>query len=410
MQAFKYKGYVSSGEAIEGNINAGSIEEAERRIVAQDITIIAILPASSRRQQNIDASSEVTATKGGRTLSVSDAAAILENLALMSETGVPFVEALEAAAAGARSPRVSYLLDIVKSEIIAGKSLSTALRSADGLFPPLVSDMVRVAEEGGRLDHALKTAATYLQRQAELRKRLINALMYPMVMLSISTATVLVLVLFVMPRFATIFTKMGVEVPAATRALLSVGDVLRQHPIGVVATIVAIVVGLRLALKTPAAAAVGARLVLKVPMLGDLLRKLALSRAFGSLATMLAGNVPIMAAMEHSAKVASIPEVRAAFLSARSAVEHGRTLAEALAETRVIPKNLLQMVTIGEKTGRLAPVLEATASRMEADIDARLKALVSIVEPLMIVVMGVIVGGITISIIGPIYSVVQNIK
>ena len=147
-----------------------------------------------------------------------------------------------------------------------------------------------------------------------------------------------------------------------------------------------------------------------MPILGELLRKLALSRAFGSLATMLAGNVPIMAAMEHSAKVASVPEVRNAFLSARSAVEHGRTLADALAETRVIPKNLLQMVTIGEKTGRLAPVLESTAARMEADIDARLKALVSIVEPLMIVVMGVIVGGITVSIIGPIYSVVQNIK
>jgi type IV pilus assembly protein PilC len=117
-----------------------------------------------------------------------------------------------------------------------------------------------------------------------------------------------------------------------------------------------------------------------------------------------------MSAMEHSAKVAGVPEIRNALLSARLAVEHGKTLAEALAETRVIPKTLLQMVTVGEKTGRLAPVLESTAARMEADVDARLKALVSLVEPLLIVVMGVIVGGITVSIIGPIYSVVQNIK
>jgi type IV pilus assembly protein PilC len=410
VQAFKYKGYDPTGNPIEGNIIAGSVEEAERRIVAQDVSIISILPAGSRRHQAQEAATEAQASKKGRTLSVSDAAAILQNLALMSETGVPFVEALEAAAAGARSPRVSYLLDLVKSEIIAGKSLSTALRSADGLFPPLVADMVRVAEEGGRLDHALKSAATFMERQSELRKRLVNALMYPMVMLSISSVTVLVLIVFVMPRFATIFTKMGAEVPAPTRIMLTVGDTLRSHPLGVLATVVAVVVGLRFLMRTRLASALGARLVLKVPLLGDLLRKLALSRAFGSLATLLSGNVPIMGAMEHSAKVAGIPEIRNAFLSARSAVEHGRTLAEALEETRVIPKTLLQMVTIGEKTGRLAPVLEATAARMESDVDARLKALVSIVEPVMIVVMGLIVGGITISIIGPIYSVVQNIK
>ena len=410
MQGFKYKGYDSTGSAVEGHILAATAEEAERRIVAQDVTIISILPAGSKRNQSQEITSDSPAVKGGRSLSVSEAATILQNLALMSETGVPFVEALEAAAVGARSPRVAYLLELVKSEIIAGKSLSTALRSADGLFPTLVSDMVRVAEEGGRLDHALKTAATYLERQSELKKRLVNALMYPVVMLSISTITVLILVVFVMPRFATIFTKMGVEVPAPTRLMLSVGNTLRTHPFVVAGVVVGIAIALRLLFKTKFMRDLGNRLVLKVPMLGDLLRKLALSRAFGSLATLLGGNVPIMSAMEHSAKVAGVPEVRNALLSARSAVEHGRTLTEALSETRVIPKTLLQMVTIGEKTGRLALVLESTAARMEADVDARLKALVSIVEPLMIVVMGVIVGGITISIIGPIYSVVQNIK
>jgi len=410
VQAFKYKGYDSDGAPVEGHLIAGSVEEAERRIVAQDITIIAILPGGKRQQPSPEVNADSPVVKGGRTLSVSEAAAILENLALMSETGVPFVEALEAASIGARSPRVAYLLDVVKAEIISGKSLSTALRSADGLFPPMVADMVRVAEEGGRLDHALKTAATYLERQSELKKRLINASMYPLVMLTISTVTVLVLVLFVMPRFATIFTKMNVEVPAPTRIMLAVGDTIRTHPIGVVLSAITLVVGIRYLLKMPAAAALGSRLLLKVPMLGELLRKLALSRAFGSLATLLSGNVPIMAAMEQSAKVAGVSEIRSALMSARSAVEHGKTLADALAETRVIPKTLLQMVTIGEKTGRLAPVLESTAARMEADVDARLKAMVSIVEPVMIVVMGLIVGGITISIIGPIYSVVQNIK
>lgn len=409
MQAFKYRGYDSLGEPIEGHMLAASVEEAERRITAQDLTVVSILAVGGRKgiSENANAQEPV---KRGRPLSSAEAAAILENLALMAETGVPFVEALEAASVSARSTRTSQLLDRVRDQIVGGKNLSTALRDAQGLFPPLVSDMVRVAEEGGRLDHALKTAANYLERQSELRKRLINALMYPLVMLSISTFTVLILVVFVMPRFASIFTKMGVEVPAATRLMLSVGNVIREHPWGLLASVVVLALAVKAAWRSRAAVALGSRLILKVPLLGDLLRKLALSRSFGSLATLLAGNVPIMSAMEHSAKVAGVPEIRDALLRARVGIEHGRTMGEALQDTKVIPQTLIQMVTIGEKTGRLASVLEATATRMESDVDERLKALVSVVEPLMIVVMGVIVGGITISIIGPIYSVVQNVK
>lgn len=410
MQAYKYRGYDSAGTPVESTITAASIEEAERRIVAQDVSIIAILPASAKRNRQEDSFAPAKQARGGKPLSPAEASAILQNLAIMSETGVPFVEALEAAAAGSKNPKTAHLLEVVKSEIISGKSLSTALRSADGLFPSLVADMVRVAEEGGRLDHALKAAAAYLERQAELRKRILNAMMYPMVMLTISAITVLVLVVFVMPRFASIFFKMGVDIPAPTRLMLSTGETLRSHPIGAIGTVIAFVIGVRLALRSPIASAAGARIVLRMPMIGELLRKLALSRAFGSLATLLGANVPIMAAMEHSAKVAGVPEIRNALLSARLAVEHGRTLAEALEETKVIPQALIQMVNIGEKTGRLAGVLQTTASRMETDVDARMKALVSVIEPLMIVVMGVIVGGITISIIGPIYSVVQNIK
>jgi type II secretory pathway component PulF len=310
VQAFKYRGYDSEGEAVEGNILAGTIEEAERRIVSQDVTIIAILPASRRHQPAQESSSSTEVKSSRRPLSVSDSAIILQNLALMSETGVPFVEALEAASVGSRNPRVAQLLEGVKTEIVAGKSLSTALRNANGLFPPLVSDMVRVAEEGGRLDHALRTAAVYLERQSELRKRVMNALLYPIVMLSISSITVLVLIVFVMPRFATIFTRMGVEVPAATKFMLAIGDALRLHPLSVLLGVVIAFAVLKLILRSPAASAIGSRLILKLPMIGDLMKKLALSRAFSSLSTLLAANVPIMGAMEYSAKVAGVSEVR----------------------------------------------------------------------------------------------------
>jgi type IV pilus assembly protein PilC len=410
MQAIKYQGYGADGQKVQGELFAASIEDAERRISAQEVTVIAIIPAGMRRG---DGSAEDGGNWGGarrKRLSDAEAATILDNLALMAETGVPFVEALEALAASAKNAKAADGLLALKTEIVGGRSLSHAMRSAGGLFPPIVADMVRVAEEGGRLDRTLRSAAEYLERSAELKKRVMNAMMYPLVMLSISMLTMIILVVVVMPRFATIFDRMGAEVPAMTRLMLGAGTVLREHPIPVLIGLVALGVAARFISKQPAVGNVLYRVVLKSPILGELLRKLAYSRAFYSIGTLLSSNVPIISALEHGAKVAVIPEVRDGLMAARVSVEHGKTLSEALDDTGAFPATLLQMVAVGERTGRLSNLMTTVARNMERDVDARLKALVTIVEPVMIVLMGVVVGAITMSIIGPIYSVVQNIK
>jgi type IV pilus assembly protein PilC len=413
MKAFKYKGVDGSGERVSGELAGETLEEVERKLVAQDLTIISIAPSGARsqaKQAEETSHNGVPKPRGRKRVPDSDSAMILRNLAVMAETGVPFVEALDAVAASARTPQIEAAIKNLKIELVGGKSLSAAMRSATYLFPEIVSDMVKVAEEGGRLDNALNVAAGYLERSADLRKRIMNAMLYPMVMLAVSALTVLVMIVFVMPRFANIFSKMGADIPITTKALLALGDLVRGNPIQTVVAIIAVIVGIKFALRVPKVAKIVAKGLLRVPMLGALLQNLALSRSFQSISTLLNSNVALMTALEHGAKIAGNQKIEQALLDSRHAVEHGGALSEAMEETKAFPKMLIQMVSVGERTGRLGQLLAACANRMEQDVDARLKALVSIVEPVMIVVMGLIVGVITVSIIMPIYSVVQNIK
>lgn len=413
MQVFKYKGYDLAGQKVEGEMSGASIEEVERRITAQAVTIIAIMPAGVRRK-GAASTSEGSAPNaalgfGRKKLNDNDLAAILTDLAVMAETGVPFVEALEAVMLTARTPAIALGLRDLRSEVVGGKSLSTAMRMSR-IFPGIVSDMVKVAEEGGRLDKALHSAAVYVQRSADLKKKVMNAMLYPIVLSVIAFGTLAVMITFVLPRFANIFKSMKAELPAITQFLLSLGESAKSNPLLWVGGFVGAFVLMKVVWSMPKANRAISGFLLKVPVLGELLRRLALSRACQSIATLLGSNVPLMAALEHGAKVAGNPIITEALMKARSGVEHGASLSESMRETRVFPPTLIQMVSVGERTGRLGMLMSTTATNMETDVDGRLKALISIVEPVMIVVMGSIVGVITLSIIIPMYSIVENIK
>lgn len=411
MQVFRYKGYDSFGKKVEGEMAAATIEEVERRVSGQAVTVIAIFPAGAiRKSPQIAEGARAGAGLFKKKVSEADVASILRDLAVMSETGVPFIEALDAVIATARTPLLETGLRRLKEEIVGGKGLSVGMRNANGIFPVIVCEMVKVAEEGGRLDRALASAATYVERAADLKKKVMNAMLYPIVLSIIALSTLVVMITFVLPRFAGIFKTMKTQVPAITQFLLDLGSTVKGHPIPVIGGALALFIGVKLAWATPTIHKAVSTFLLRVPILGELLRRLALSRAFQSISTLLSSNVSLMSAMEHGAKVAGNPVISEALLKARHSVEHGVALSDALKETRVFPPSLVQMVNVGERTGRLSLLMSSTANHMEEDVDSRLKALISIVEPVMIVVMGGIVGLITMSIIIPMYSVVENMK
>ncbi len=406
MEAFRYKGY-QSGKKVDGQIHANSIEEAERKLQSQGVTVIALLPAG--RAASKPEAERPSFTSKRKRVSLAHLASLLHDLGVMAEAGVPFVEALDAASEASPNAAVREVIRSIREEVVGGKSLSVAMR-ASGAFPDVVCELVHVAEEGCRLDHALRAGSTYLERTVEMRKRLINALMYPCVLMLVAILTGVVLVAFVLPKFSSIFDKMGAQIPITTKWMLAAGTTLRNQPYLGLGGLVAAVLGLRYVYRLASSSRPFSAFLLKLPVLGDLIARLALARAFQSIATLISSNVPLVVAVEQGARVSGNPIIREALLAARAAMEHGAAFSEAAKEQPIIPRTLTQMIAVGERTGQLPRLMNSTASAMEEDVDARLKALVSIVEPVMVVAMGAFVGTITLSIIIPIYTVVQNIR
>ncbi|MBI1334830.1 MAG: type II secretion system F family protein [Armatimonadetes bacterium] len=409
MVSYAYKGIDGGGSKIEGHISAASIEDAEKKLSLQNISIHVLRPEASGKAIKKSESSDRSVKTVRRKVSAQDSADVLSNLAIMSETGVPFVEALDAVIYGARTPAIKESLTAVKEGVVGGQGLAFSMRLAPNMFPQIITDMIRVAESGGKFDQALRNGANYLARVADFRKKIINAMMYPMVMLGVSLSTVLILILFVMPRFGKIFSQMKAKIPVTTKLLLSAGDAIRANPVGAAIAVVGTILALVFLLRLEPVKKLRAKVVNRIPVLGDLVKRLAIARSLQTIAALSTSNVQLLTALEQGAKVAGHPDVQKALLDARDQIEHGSSLFEAIEETGVFPKQITQMISVGEKTGRLSQLLETICVTMEQEIDNRLKALVSIIEPLMIVTMGVIVGSITVSIIGPIYSVVENI-
>jgi len=237
-----------------------------------------------------------------------------------------------------------------------------------------------------------------------------NAMLYPMVMLCVSFVTVLVLIVFVMPKFADIFLKMHAEIPVTTRLMLDAGTLIRSKPVPCIAGFIGSLAGLWFLVRNPLVSEQLGKAAYRLPGIGELLSKLALSRALQAISTLVSGNVPIVQALEHGAKVAGNKSLAEAIGRSLTSVSEGRSVFEAFKEHKVFPPVVTQMIGVGERTGKLGPMIASCADQMEVEADGRLKSLVSILEPVMIVGMGVLVGTITVSIITPIYSAIQNVK
>lgn len=412
MPTFVYRGFDATGARTLGEMTANSTDEVERRLAQQNITPTTIVASKAARapRSSADEAGERRGTKRRGKVSDAERGAILRDLATMVQAGVPFVEALDAMAVAKPKPAIERPLLRIRATIVGGGSISAAMRTAGDLFPPLVADVINVAEKGGRLDGALDNAAAYLERAADLRRKVANASMYPLVMLSVSAIMLVVIVVYVLPQFGDLFTHMKADLPVTTRAMLALGKFVHTKPLvaagGLLGGVGLLVWGLR----QEAGRRMVARLALRTPGVGDLLIRLGLARALRVIATLLAGNVPIMVALEHGAKVAGVASIARALDDASEAVRTGGVLSDALRRSPSIPGAVTQMVVVGERTGRLGELLAACAEKMESESDARLKSLVSVIEPIMILFMGVVVGGITISIITPIYSAVGKIR
>ncbi len=321
----------------------------------------------------------------------------------MIGAGLPIVRSLQLLAEQAERGPLRLTLHDVARRVEAGSTLGDAASAHRDVFPVLYLSLIRAGELGGVLEAVLHRLAAYLEQSARLRRTVLGALAYPAVVVAAALAVTAVLLGWVVPVFAGVFTSAGGELPAPTRLVLACSSAFRAHWVALGAVAGAGGIALGLAARTERGRLLHDRAVLRIPRLGDLLAKAAVARATRTLGTMLACGVAILDALDVAAHTAGNRVVAEAFTRARAGLARGCPLAQPLAECPVIPPMARQMVAVGEATGTLDVMLARVADAYDDEVQAEASALLTLLEPALILFLGLVVGGLVISMYLPIF-------
>ena len=425
---FAFTALDSAGGQVAEQIRCDSESQAIQRLQSQGYIILSLKAAGGKaRRVKSEASGAKSSEKSAarsqgsglnrsiplpwkRKLKLDQLTLLTREFAIMIETGVPIVEAIELLREHADSPILQDALNGVHTDLCEGKTLVQALSAHPNVFPKLYVDMVRTAETGGALDETLNQAADYQELALEMRRKIVGALTYPAILGIVAVKVVLFMLIFLLPQFKDMFSKMGTEIPLQTKILMGLSDFLHTNWWLVPIVIFGAIAGFKAIIRVPAGKKAFTKLVHKTPILGDVVKKATLARMLRALGTLSGAGVSLLVALETAQQTAQDVVFEEAMTEARGRVEEGESLSEAVQQTGVFPPMICQMIAVGEKSGRLSPVMLRIAGFYERDVDARLKVLTGVIEPLMIVVLGVIVGFIATSIITPIYSMVGSVK
>lgn len=401
MPIYGYKAVTAAGTIKESTLEADS--EAQVKARAQS------------RGENVVRVYELGPQGGGAAVrrkrpSADEVATTVRQMSILVRAGVPLVEGLQSLTDQTRSPALKACLDGVTTDVSQGSALSDAFDKHPHVFPTLAVEMARVAEAGGNLADALAKLADHLETSAEIVRRVKSALAYPIVVMAISVVTVLVMVTFILPRFMSLFAQMDAKLPWTTTLLMAFSHAITTYWYAWGLAAAGGVVLFRRYARTPSGKRRIDATVLKLPVVGDIVSKIVISRSMATMSTLLASGVPMVKALETSAAAANNEVVKEALLRASTDVAEGNATSQALRAADLFPPLVLQMFASGEKTGELPMMLEYVCALYGRETDAKVKSLTSVIEPVMIAVLGVIVGFIAMSVIVPIYSLVGGVK
>ncbi len=330
--------------------------------------------------------------------------------ATMIDAGLPLIQCLEILANQQQNRTFKNVLTDIKRSVEGGNTLADSLHKHPKIFDDLFVNLVRAGEAGGVLDTILRRLSTFLEKSEALKRKVKGALVYPVVMLIVAVAVVAILLVFVIPVFKEMFAGAGQKLPAPTLFVIGLSEFVRDYIIHMIVVLGLIGYGLRRYIKTPRGRQVFDSLLLKMPGLGDLIQKVSVARFCSTLGTMLSSGVPIMDALAVTAKTAGNVVVEKAVMSARKAVGEGRFMADPLMETGVFPGMVTRMIAVGEATGALDAMLAKISEFYESEVDTAVQSLTQLLEPIMIVFLGGVCGGMVIAMYLPIFSMAGAIS
>jgi len=399
MARFRYTALDRAGKAVSGEIAAEDADEVTRRL--RDLGYF---------PTDIGEAAQVALARPGRLrasrgLSTTDIVILTRQLSDMTAASLPMFRSLSVLVEQADKSALRELVEAIRSDVQEGRPLSEALERHPRYFHDLYVNMVRAGETSGHLDAILLRLADFLEKSQQRRSQVISALMYPAVLITVAISAVSFIIGYLIPKLAALFSELGQTLPLATQALLIIANVVSKTWWILALLIAALVVAMRWYARTSAGRERLDLLTLRAPLLGPVWHKMAISRLARTLGTMLTGGVPILTALEVSGNaIANRPLVRAAD-QVREEVRQGARLAGALEHAGVFPPLLIHMVAVGEETGQLPEMMIRVANSLDFEVDSTLGRLTTLLEPFIIIVMGVIVGFIVLAVLLPIFQV-----
>ena len=333
---------------------------------------------------------------------------LTSQLAIMVETGITLAAALEGIIGQEKNPTMRKLLLEVRDGVLAGDEFSATLEKHPKYFDKTYIALIRASEATGTLGAMLERIAKYLGRELEARGKVRSAMMYPTVMLVMAMGVTLFLLTFVLPKFAPLFSRKGTKLPKPTVFMMGISDMLMDYWYLWLAGVIALVLGFILGKRTDPGRQAWDWVKINTPILGPMFRKVAISRSVRTLGTMVASGVSVLESLRLSAEVCGNYHYEVLWNHVLDRVTAGCEINEALSGSSLFPSTLVQMISAGEQTGKLDVVLEKVSSHYDGEVDAALKTATSLIEPIMICVMGFVVGGIALSLLLPIFTLSKS--
>jgi type IV pilus assembly protein PilC len=400
MAVYTYRGRTAAG-TVAGEIEAGDRVTAVAQLRSRGITATSV----QERKAKAPAAKRFRGKVKDRDLAI-----YTRQFSTMVDAGLPIAQCLTILGEQSESKTLREVTTNIARDVEGGATLADSFRKYPRTFDDLFTNMIQVGESGGVLDVVLQRLSGYIEKAAALKRKVKSAMVYPITIISVAVLVIIFMMTFVIPTFAQMFANMGADLPLPTQIVLWMSSFTRRYILVILAAIAGFVYALRRYYRTDQGSQVIDAFMLKVPVIGVLVRKVAVARFTRTLGTLISSGVPILEGLRITARSAGNRVVEKAVMQARAAVTAGRTLAEPLKASPVFPPMVVHMISVGENTGALDQMLNKIADFYDDEVDAAVSALTALLEPLMIVFLGVIVGGLVVAMYLPIFRMVTLIK
>lgn len=400
MPVFTFSGKSESGEKVSGERNAASKQALIAQLRRERIT------PGPVRQKGKEFS---LPTFGSGSVGTKEIAVFFRQFSVMIDAGLPLVQCLEILAANQENPTFQKTLNGVRTTVEGGSTLANAMRQYPKVFDDLTTNMMEAGETGGILDIILQRLAIYVEKAVKLRSAVKSALIYPVSVVSLAFLIVGALLKWVVPIFANLFAGLGVSLPLPTRIVMGLSGFVGQFWWFFIVGGAGIVFGIKQARKHPKGRYYFDWCLLKMPILGMLLRKIAVARFTRTLGTLITSGVPILEGLAITARTSGNAVLEEALMRVRKAIEEGRTIVDPLRDSGVFPNMVTQMIGVGEATGAMDAMLQKIADFYEDEVDSATKDMLALLEPVIIGLLGVMIGGIVISLYMPLFSMIAKL-